>query len=203
MGGARPADAGGRKGASTADKLILEALSNELQALKQQFEARGAELAEQKERNLRLQAEFENFRRRTLKERQEALQYGHQNLVKDLLPTVDNLERAIAHAHGSGGGDLQALLQGVVLVQRDLMAVLVRHGVSLVDTAQGRFDPALHEAIAQVPDAERPTGSIVDVMEKGYLLRERMLRPARVVVSHGGPPASAAKDPGESTGSEG
>jgi len=179
--GATPA--GGRGG--SADKLMLEALSGELQTLKQEYEARVTELDELKDRHLRLQAEFENFRRRGLKERQEAHQYGHQNLVKDLLATVDNLERAIAHAEQSEGGDLQGLLQGVELVHRELMGALGKHGVQEIDTSEGRFDPSVHEAMAQVPEASVPVGHIVGVLQKGYQLRDRMLRPARVVVSQG------------------
>ncbi len=176
------AEAGARGGGS-ADKLMLEALSAELQALKQQFEEKVGEHQATEDRLVRLQAEFENFRRRGLKERQEAHQYGHQNLVKDLLSTVDNLERAISHAEGSDGGDLQGLLQGVELVHRELLSVMGKHGVTVIDTESGGFDPAVHEAMAQVPDPSVPPNSIVDVLQRGYLLRDRMLRPARVVVS--------------------
>ncbi len=169
--------------AHSADKVVIQALSVELQALKEQFETRSAELEEARERHLRLQAEFENFRKRGLKERQEAHQYGHQNLVKDLLATVDNLERAIGHGQDNAAADLQAVLQGVELVHRELMTVLEKHGVTRIDTEEGRFDPAVHEAMAQVPDPSVPPNSIVDVLQRGYLLRDRMLRPARVVVS--------------------
>lgn len=177
----------GKGGGSSADKMLLEALSEELQTGKQQFEELTKEKDDLQERLLRLQAEFENFRRRGLKERQEAHNYGHQNLVKDLLPTVDNLERAIAasagSAEGSGGEDLQALLQGIELVQREFLGVLGKYGVARIEAANRPFDPNVHEAMTQIVDDSVPSGTVVQVLEEGYKLRDRMLRPSRVVVS--------------------
>jgi molecular chaperone GrpE len=151
-----------------------------------EVEALRAELNERQDRFLRLQADFENFRRRTLKEREEAYQYGHQNLVKDLLPTVDNLERALEHARKSGREDLDGVLQGIDLVQRELMGVLAKHGVTEIEALGQAFDPSVHEALAQVEDRTVPTNTVVQVFQKGYRLRDRLLRPAQVVVSRGG-----------------
>jgi len=156
-----------------------EGPSTELEALR-------AELQERQDRFVRLQADFENFRRRTLKEREEAYQYGHQNLVKDLLPTVDNLERAIEHARKSGREDLDGLLQGIDLVQRELMGVLAKHGVTEIEALGQAFDPSVHEALAQVEDPTVPASTVVQVFQKGYRLRDRLLRPAQVVVSRAG-----------------
>ncbi|MEE8581634.1 MAG: nucleotide exchange factor GrpE [Myxococcota bacterium] len=167
----------------SADKMMLEALSNELQSLKAEYESKTSELDEHKDRFVRLQADFENVRRRGLKDRQEAFQYGHQNLVKDLLSSVDNLDRAIEHAEQSGGGDLQSLLRGVDLVRRELLGALGKHGVNVIETEGHAFDPEIHEAMAQTPDASVPVNTIMKVLQKGYRLRDRMLRPARVVVS--------------------
>jgi molecular chaperone GrpE len=181
---ARAAERQGGTGAGSADKILLEALSEELQALKQKFEELGKERDELQDRQLRLQAEFENFRRRGLKERQEAHNFGHQNIVKDLLPTVDNLDRAIAaSSEGSGDGDLQVLLQGIELVRRELLGVLDKHGVVKIEATGRHFDPELHEAMSQVVDDSVPSGSVVSVLEEGYQLRNRMLRPSRVIVS--------------------
>ncbi len=138
------------------------------------------------DRLVRLQADFENFRRRALKERTEARQYGHQNLVKDLLSSVDNLERAIEHSRGagaSGTGGLESLLQGVEMVQRELLGVMAKHGVHEVEAERKLFDPAVHEAMAQFEDDSLPVNTVVEVLEKGYQLRSRLIRPARVVVS--------------------
>lgn len=176
--------------ARSSDKMTIELLSQELRSLKEEFESRCKELEDAKERHVRLQAEFENFRRRTLKEKQESLQYGQQNLVKDLLSTVDNLERALGHVEHSGNADLQSILQGVELVHRELLAALAKHGVKVVDPAGEMFDPAYHEAMGQVPTTEVPPNGVVEVLQKGYLLQDRMLRPARVIVAR-------APEPGE------
>jgi molecular chaperone GrpE len=127
----------------------------------------------------------ENFRKRALRDRQEAIQYGSQNLVKDLLSVVDNLDRAIDHAQQSEGGDLQSLLQGVELVQRELLVVLGKHHVFEIDAMGKPFNPALHEAMAQVEDQKTAPNSIVDVLQKGYQLHDRLIRPSRVVVARG------------------
>jgi molecular chaperone GrpE len=175
------------------DKLTIELLSGELQSLKEEFEARGKELEEAAERQVRLQAEFENFRRRNLKERQESLQYGQQNLVKDLLTSVDNLDRAIEHSEQNADADFQSLLQGIDLVKRDLLAALGKHGVSMIEAAQQPFDPTYHEAMGQVPDASVAPNTVVAVLQKGYLLHDRMLRPARVMVAREPTAEEAAK----------
>ena len=151
-----------------------------------------AEIEEKEQKYVRMAADFDNFRKRTLKDREEAHKYGHQNLVKDLLPSVDNLERAIAHAEKSEEGDVGGLLEGVELVARELAATLEKHGVTPVDPQGEPFDPALHEAMAQAPDASVPPNTVTEVFQRGYVLRTRLLRPARVVVSKA-PEAEAAE----------
>ena len=157
--------------------------------------AESGELEETKQKYVRLAADFDNFRKRTLKEREEAHKYGHQNLVKDLLVSVDNLERAIAHAQKGDEGGVEGLLAGVELVSRELAATLEKHGVTPIDAAGDAFDPSLHEAMAQVPDASVPPNTVVEVFQRGYQLRARLLRPARVVVSKT-PDESAEPDAG-------
>jgi molecular chaperone GrpE len=142
-----------------------------------------AELEGTKDRYLRLHADFENFRRRATRERLEAEQYGHQNLVKDLLTAVDNLDRAIEHARRRDGADLDGLLQGVELVRRELVAALVKHGVTAIEATGRPFDPALHEAMAQAADASVAPNTVIEELQRGYVLRDRLLRPARVIVS--------------------
>jgi molecular chaperone GrpE len=162
-----------------------EALEREIAALQQ-------EKAQLEDRWLRLQADFENHRKRTLREKQEALSYGHELVVKDLLPVVDNLERAIEHASASSGADFEGMVQGVELVRRELLAVLAKHGVSPIEAEGEVFDPNLHEALAQMEDDRVPAGRIGRMLQKGYRLRDRLLRPARVMVSKGPghPPAA-------------
>ncbi len=152
---------------------------------------------EARDRLVRLQADFENFRRRTLKEREEAYNFGYQNLVKELLPTVDNLERAIEHAQQSGDADSEGLLQGVELVRRELLGVLAKYGVIEIEADGKPFDPAVHEAVTQTLDASVPENTVVRVFQKGYALRNRLLRPAQVVVSVA-PQSEEASAAGES-----
>ena len=168
---------------TSADKMTIEALAEELQIVTNRCGSLEEEHADLEARHVRLQADFENLRRRSLKERQEALQYGHQNLVKDLLSAVDNLERAVEHSENSAGGDLQNLLQGVELVLRELLGALGMHGVRVIEAANEPFDPAVHEAMSQFTDPSVPTNTVVQVLQKGYQLRDRLLRPARVIVS--------------------
>ncbi|MCS5635824.1 MAG: nucleotide exchange factor GrpE [Myxococcota bacterium] len=147
------------------------------------------ELEEAGDRFMRLQAEFENFRRRSLKERQESLQYGHQNLVKDLLATVDNLERALAHSEEDASADMESVVQGVELVKRELLGALGKHGVKVIEPLKEEaFDPAFHEAMGQLPDGSVEPNSVLEVLQKGYMINDRMLRPARVLL---------AREPGE------
>ena len=156
------------------------------------------EVTEAHDKLLRLQADFDNFRKRAQRERMESIQYGPQNLVKDLLSVVDNLERAIDHARQSEGGDLQSFLQGVELVQREFLGVLGNHGVNEIEAAGKPFDPALHEAMAQVPTADIEPNTVVDVLQKGYQLRDRLVRASRVVVSKASEPGDGGD--GEATG---
>ncbi len=163
------------------------------------------ELEELKDRHLRLMADFENHRRRALRDREEAFRYGHENLVKDLLGTVDNLDRAIEHAQQSEGGDFQSMLQGVELVRRELHAALAKHGVDVIDAQGEAFDPNIHEAMAQEQDESVPTNTVVRVLQTGYRLRDRLLRPARVMVSkrsEGTTGAKGANGTGEKQGDQ-
>lgn len=153
------------------------------------------EAAALKDQLLRLHADFENLRRRTLREKEEAFRYGHENLVKDLLPTVDNLERAVDHARQSEGGDIEGLLQGVELVLRELQGVFTRHGVEEIEAEGKPFDPSIHEAMAQVPDDTVPPSTVVQVFQRGFRLRDHLLRPARVIVSK--PSGEGGKKPEE------
>lgn len=174
-----PAGAAG----SSADKMTIELLSQELQELKGLHEEKVAELQLEKDAHLRLQAEFENFRRRSLKEKQESFKFGHQNLVKDLLSTVDNLERALEHGAQNAGEEAKGILDGVALVHREILGALAKHAVTEIEAEGKPFDPAVHEAMGQIPNAEAAPNTVLQVLQKGYVIHDRMLRPARVIVS--------------------
>ena len=150
-----------------------------------------AELVETRDRLIRLQADFENYRRRAQREREEAVRYGSQNLFKDLLTTVDNLERAIDHARMGGGADLENLLRGVELVQKGLISLMSQHGVVEIEALGKLFDPAQHEAMAQAPEASQAPNTVLEVLQKGYKLHDRLLRPARVIIAR---PVDAAAE---------
>jgi molecular chaperone GrpE len=142
------------------------------------------ELAALHDRHLRLAAEFDNFKRRSLRERQELFNYANESLIKELLPTVDNLERALEHARRTEGEEAtRALREGVELTFRSLCAALENAGVTRVE-AEGRdFDPQVHEAVQRVAIDTVPPGRIVEVLQPGYTLKGRLLRPALVAVS--------------------
>jgi len=146
-----------------------------------------AELERLNDKYLRLAAEFENSRRRYLKEHQDLLNYANENLIKQLLETVDNLERALGHSSESEeSSDKESLREGVVLTLRSLLAALERQGVEVIDARGETFDPRRHEALQTMPSADQPAGTVLEVFKKGYLLKGRLLRPAQVIVA--GPP---------------
>jgi molecular chaperone GrpE len=143
-----------------------------------------AELADLKERYLRLAAEYDNFRKRNLRERQDLLNYANESIVKDLLPVVDNLERAVIHGRKEEQrADSENLLQGVELTHRSLIQILGRFGVVEIEAAGKPFDPQVHEAVRRVVTSEHAPGTIVEVHQKGYRLKDRLLRPAMVAVA--------------------
>ncbi|MET0691198.1 MAG: nucleotide exchange factor GrpE [Candidatus Binatia bacterium] len=153
----------------------------ELLSLRQQLETKETEAKNYYERLLRQAAELENYKKRSARERDDAIRYANESLLKDLLPVVDNLERAIAHA--SGGGNGKPLVEGVEMVLRGLADVLTKHGAMPI-LAQGQpFDPTKHEAMTQVETDDHEPNSVVEELHKGYMLRDRLLRPALVSVA--------------------
>ncbi|MEA1831048.1 nucleotide exchange factor GrpE [Methylobacterium durans] len=159
-----------------------------------------AERDELKDRVLRTLAEMENLRRRTEREVADARTYAVTNFARDMLNVADNVRRAIesvpAEARAGAEGALKGLLDGIDLTERDLAKTLERHGVKIVDPQGQRFDPNRHQAMFEVPNAEVPTGTVVQVVQAGYVIGERVLRPALVGVAKGGPKPAPATDAG-------
>ena len=163
-------------------------------------EALQAEVASLKDRILRTMAEMENMRRRTDREVADAKSYGVSSFAREMVSAADNLQRALsslpAEAKEGISPAVQSFLQGVELTERDLLSRLARFGVKPIETVGQRFDPNRHEALFEMPDETVPTGTVVQQMETGYVIGERVLRPAKVGVSRGGPKAEAAAGQG-------
>ena len=141
-----------------------------------------AELAAERDRNLRLRAELENVRSRTSRELIEAARYAALPLVRDLLPVLDNIDRAMEAAQTSG--EQGPLVEGIRLVRQQLVSLLNQHNVREID-ATGAFDPQFHAAILQQPSADVPANHVIMVTQPGYQLHDRVVRPSQVIVSSG------------------
>jgi molecular chaperone GrpE len=148
-----------------------------------------------KDKVLRTLAEMENLRRRTEREVAEAKLYGVTAFARDMLTFADNLRRAIdsvpAEIRNGAAGPLKTMIEGIDLTERDFVSRLARHGVKKIEPLGQKFDPNLHEALFEVPDPSVASGTVVQVVEAGYTIGERVLRPAKVGVARGGPRAGA------------
>jgi molecular chaperone GrpE len=156
------------------------------------------EAADYRDKLLRTLAEMENLRKRTEREVADARTYGITSFARDVLGVTDNIRRAL----DAGGPELResadahvtALLDGIELTERELNKMLQKHGVRKLEPHGEKFDPHLHQAMYEVPDASVPAGSVVQVIQPGYVIGERVLRPALVAVAKGGPRAQPAAD---------
>jgi len=138
------------------------------------------EAADNYDRYLRAVAELDNYKKRAVKEKADAIKYGNEALIRDLLPLVDNIDRALKHAETSC--DFEAFKKGLAMLHAQLICSLEKHGVQAIDCASKAFDPYYHEALMQVPSTDHEANQIVDELEKGYLLNGRLLRPSKVSV---------------------
>ena len=191
-----PATEAGEQSQNTADHLdasVVEEVAEEpsKEAASAGTGALQQEIDELKERLLRGQAELENFRRRTHKEAQNAARYQSVPLIRDLLPFMDNLQRAIGAAEQTG--DTQNLVDGIKMVFAQLEQVLSQHHADKIDPTGKPFDPNEHEALSQVPSSDHEPMTVIQVVETGYRIHERIVRPAKVIVSCA-PPEPAADE---------
>lgn len=152
--------------------------SNSLDEISKLFEEKTKELEELKDRYLRVCAEFDNYRKRTAREIKEIRETATEHLIKDLLPVLDNFERALQHIPDPE----DAFASGIRMVFSQLKDALVARGLLPIEAIGQPFDPNVHEALAQI-ESEQPEGTVVQEYQKGYLLGKRVLRPAKVVVS--------------------
>jgi molecular chaperone GrpE len=158
-------------------------------------EALAKEVAESRDKMLRTLAEMENLRKRTAREVADARIYGITGFARDVLDIADNMQRALdavpAEAKASADPGLKALMEGVELTERSLLNTLEKNGVKKFDPAGEKFDPNFQQAMYEVPDTSVPAGTVVQVVQAGYMIGERVLRPALVAVSKGGAKAAA------------
>ncbi len=162
----------------------LEMRGDQLMA---ELEIARKEAAHNLETAQRVQAEFENYRKRIARDHADAMKRAGERIVGHLLPVVDSLERAIDHV--TAGGDTDDLLSGVEMVHGQLLDVLAKEGVVQIDPFGEPFDTLKHQAVGQKEDPELPEGTVVEIYQKGYEMHGRVVRPASVVVATGGPAA--------------
>jgi len=152
-----------------------------IEELKASIEERDREIGGLKEKLLYQQADFENFKKLKAKEKQEVLRFGNETLIKELLPVIDNLERAIEHAGKTE--EAKAIAEGVALTLNGFLKVLEKFDVSRLDAKGEKFDPNLHEAVYQEESADVEPGTVIAEFQKGYMMDGRLLRPSMVSVA--------------------
>ena len=186
-----------RRGEETAEAEIAadaqraaqerDRLQNELDSVSDKIEAAKQQAAEANDRFLRLQADWDNYRRRTAQERLDERQRATEKLVVDLLPVIDDLERAIEHADNLTDPAAQQFVEGVSAVCNKLVGVLNKEGVEVVNPVGEAFDPLSHQAVSQIEDTQAYDETVAQVYQKGYRMGGKDIRTAMVVVTHGGP----------------
>ena len=149
----------------------------------EQLKSQAAKADEHWERLLRATADLDNFKKRAAREKIEAAQYANYSLIQKLLPVLDNFEMALTAAQNAEGDKLAALQSGVVMIQQQLKTALTETGLEEIDAAGKQFDPNLHEAISEQESAEVAEGNVMQQLRKGYKLKDRLVRPATVIVA--------------------
>ena len=163
----------------TEEEVVEEKTAEEL--LQEKVDKLEEELKQSEDKYLRLYAEFENFKRRKNKEIETNNVYKSQKVITEILPSLDNLERALQVE--SDNEEIKSLLKGVEMVYEGLLNVLKAEGVELIETENAQFDPNYHHAVMQEEDSEKESGAILDTFQKGYKLKDRVIRPAMVKVN--------------------
>jgi molecular chaperone GrpE len=158
-----------------------ESVGEELTEEKQRIEELELKLEEMSQKNLRLQADYDNFRRRTREEQAASLKYKSQSLLEQLLPALDNFERALKTE--AVNEQAKTLIQGMEMVYRQLSDALKQEGLTEIPAVGEKFDPNLHQAVMQVEDSEYESNTVIEELQKGYMLKDRVIRPAMVKVN--------------------
>jgi molecular chaperone GrpE len=171
---------------STPEAVVVEETPSDTQTaeavltLEEQLAAKEKEARENWDRFLRERADLENYRKRVGREKEELLNYGNKSLLEEILPIIDNLERALAHASEDGLG---AVVEGIRMTHSMLLTTLKKFNVTPIEAVGAPFDSAFHQAMSQVPTAQHKPNTVVDEFQKGYMLKERLLRPSMVSVA--------------------
>lgn len=188
-----PSIATAAAGGDGAENIEAEAATSSedfCQVLTQQLAVAQAEALENRDHYLRARADLDNFRKRAQREKEDLLKFSNETILRELLPVIDNLERALQHAATDGEA---GLLQGVELTLGQFGKVLEKFNVVAIEAVGELFDPARHEAMGQIESAEQPPNTVVQLLQKGYLLNDRLLRPAMVLIAKA-PAAPAASE---------
>jgi molecular chaperone GrpE len=170
--------------AETGAENDAEAVDRDLADLEGALNRAEQEAAEQREAMLRMHAEMENLRKRLIRDLEKSRKRALEDFMNDLLPVRDSLEKGLQAAEGEAS--VESLREGKALIMRMLDKVMTDHGLEEIDPTGEAFNPELHEAISMIPSPEHPENTVIDVVQKGYRLNDRLVRPARVVVSSGG-----------------
>jgi len=161
----------------TGEKSVMERISE----LEETLAVKEAEARNNWDKFLRERADLENYRKRVQREKEEILKYGNESLILEILPVIDNVERALSHASEEPH---VAIIEGIRLTHAMLLSTLKKFGVTPIETAQGcPFDPSFHQAMHQVASSEFPPNSVVEELQRGYMINDRLLRPALVSVA--------------------
>lgn len=173
------------KGEDTVEESaqIQETPEEEIGRLKSELEAKTRDAEDNYGKFLRASADLDNYRKRAEKERADLANYANENFISEILPAIDNFERALSHANGEGS--LDSLRQGVKLTIDQMYAVLKKLGLQEVKAVGERFDPSIHHAISEEPSVDAEPGTVVREFQRGYFLKGRLLRPAMVAVAKG------------------
>ena len=174
-----------------------DASAEEGAELEQRVEALETENENLNDKLLRALAEAENVRRRAVRDRADAAKYAIANFAREILPVADNVKRALASADADAAdenGALKNLIVGLEMIEREMLTTFERFGIASIDALGQKFDHNLHEAMFEIDNADQPTGTVIQVLETGYMLNKRLLRPAKVGVTKGGPKETEPAD---------
>ena len=164
---------------ASSDEDVDKEASDRNEELKEELALKEKEVTANYEKYLRAVADLENYKKRSIREKADIIKYGKEDVISDILPFIDSLDRALDHADSS---DIQAFKEGIKLIQEQLLSCLKKHGVEKIDSVGLDFDPNFHEAMMQVESEEHAENKVVNEVQKGYLLNGRLLRPSKVCI---------------------